>query len=139
MSVVRHLSRNGIPPCSSETSAFSIWEQIQRPTANVQSERDSDILRPKWEVFIQPSPLVLRRPCGRGRRKICKSQRDGEKKERKPSRHNLTNAYMNSRGWRDGSVGKSTRLLFRRSEVQIPATTCSQPSIMRSDSLFWSV
>jgi hypothetical protein len=27
------------------------------------------------------------------------------------------------RGWRDGSVGKSTRLLFRRSRVQIPATT----------------
>jgi hypothetical protein len=27
------------------------------------------------------------------------------------------------RGWWDGSVGKSTRLLFRRSEVQIPATT----------------
>jgi hypothetical protein len=26
-------------------------------------------------------------------------------------------------GWWDGSVGKSTRLLFRRSEVQIPATT----------------
>jgi hypothetical protein len=26
------------------------------------------------------------------------------------------------RGWRDGSVGKSTRLLFRRSGVQIPAT-----------------
>jgi hypothetical protein len=27
------------------------------------------------------------------------------------------------RGWWDGSVGKSTRLLFRRSGVQIPATT----------------
>jgi hypothetical protein len=26
-------------------------------------------------------------------------------------------------GWWDGSVGKSTRLLFRRSRVQIPATT----------------
>jgi hypothetical protein len=26
-------------------------------------------------------------------------------------------------GWWDGSVGKSTRLLFRRSKVQIPATT----------------
>jgi hypothetical protein len=26
-------------------------------------------------------------------------------------------------GWWDGSVGKSTRLLFRRFEVQIPATT----------------
>jgi hypothetical protein len=26
-------------------------------------------------------------------------------------------------GWWDGSVGKSTRLLFRRSGVQIPATT----------------
>jgi hypothetical protein len=26
-------------------------------------------------------------------------------------------------GWWDGSVGKGTRLLFRRSEVQIPATT----------------
>jgi hypothetical protein len=26
-------------------------------------------------------------------------------------------------GWRDGSVCKSTRLLFRRSRVQIPATT----------------
>jgi hypothetical protein len=25
--------------------------------------------------------------------------------------------------WRDGSVGKSTRLLFWRSRVQIPATT----------------
>jgi hypothetical protein len=29
----------------------------------------------------------------------------------------------NSMGWWDGSVGKSTRLLFRRSRVQIPATT----------------
>jgi hypothetical protein len=28
-----------------------------------------------------------------------------------------------SAGWWDGSVGKSTRLLFRRSEFQIPATT----------------
>jgi hypothetical protein len=28
-----------------------------------------------------------------------------------------------SGGWWDGSVGKSTRLLFRRSRVQIPATT----------------
>jgi hypothetical protein len=27
------------------------------------------------------------------------------------------------RGWWDGSVGRSTRLLFRRSGVQIPATT----------------
>jgi hypothetical protein len=27
------------------------------------------------------------------------------------------------KGWWDGSVGKSTRLLFRRSRVQIPATT----------------
>ena len=27
------------------------------------------------------------------------------------------------RGWWDGSVGKSTRLFFQRSEVQIPATT----------------
>jgi hypothetical protein len=27
------------------------------------------------------------------------------------------------RGWWDGSVGKSTRLLFRRSRVQIPAAT----------------
>jgi hypothetical protein len=26
-------------------------------------------------------------------------------------------------GWRDGSAVKSTRLLFRRSRVQIPATT----------------
>jgi hypothetical protein len=26
-------------------------------------------------------------------------------------------------GWWDGSVGKSTRLFFRRSRVQIPATT----------------
>jgi hypothetical protein len=32
--------------------------------------------------------------------------------------------YRNcSLGWWDGSVGKSTRLLFRRSRVQIPATT----------------
>jgi hypothetical protein len=37
-------------------------------------------------------------------------------------------------------VGKSTRLLFQRSRVQIPATNGgSQPSVMRSDSLFWSV
>jgi hypothetical protein len=31
--------------------------------------------------------------------------------------------YLNSQGWWDGSAGKSTQLLFRRSGVQIPATT----------------
>jgi hypothetical protein len=30
---------------------------------------------------------------------------------------------LKTRGWWDGSVGKSTRLLFRRFRVQIPATT----------------
>jgi hypothetical protein len=30
---------------------------------------------------------------------------------------------FNTGGWWDGSVGKSTRLFFRRSGVQIPATT----------------
>jgi hypothetical protein len=33
------------------------------------------------------------------------------------------------RGWWDGSVGKSTRLLFQRSRVQIPATTWSLTTI----------
>jgi hypothetical protein len=45
------------------------------------------------------------------------------------------------RGWWDGSVGKSTRLLFRRSGVQIPATTWWLTTICNKiwHSLFWSV
>jgi hypothetical protein len=37
----------------------------------------------------------------------------------------FTDIYLENpaKGWWDGSVGKSTRLLFRRSRVQIPATT----------------
>jgi hypothetical protein len=33
------------------------------------------------------------------------------------------NIEILDRGWWDGSMGKSTRLFFRRSRVQIPATT----------------
>ena len=43
-------------------------------------------------------------------------------------------------GWWDGSVGKSTRLLFRRPRVKSQQPhRGSQPSVTRSDSLFWSV
>jgi hypothetical protein len=41
---------------------------------------------------------------------------------RAPGTH-YTFKKKNNKGWWDGSVGKSTRLLFRRSGVQIPATT----------------
>jgi hypothetical protein len=35
----------------------------------------------------------------------------------------VANKFITLRGWWDGSEGKSTRLLFWRSRVQIPATT----------------
>ena len=45
-------------------------------------------------------------------------------------------------GWRDGSAVKSTDWLFWRSQVQFKSQQPhggSQPSIMKSDALFWSV
>jgi hypothetical protein len=45
-----------------------------------------------------------------------------------------------NRGWRDGSAGKSTGCFSEGPEFKSkPPHGGSQPSVMRSDSLFWSV
>lgn len=41
-----------------------------------ESERDIEILIPKWAVSIKSLPLGLREPCGRIMRKERKSERD---------------------------------------------------------------
>ena len=52
-------------------------------------------------------------------------KKKNEKKRRKLQTNFLVKIYAKilNKGWWDGSVGKSTRLLFQRSGVQIPATT----------------
>jgi hypothetical protein len=86
------------------------------------------VLTEGWRSVSEPVASVLGNPMpsslwGHQAHMWCTRYNKMNKKLERRRKGTIKKKKKKRRGWWDGSVGKSTRLLFWRPGVQVPATT----------------